>query len=780
MSNQTAPSEQFKNEEIHLQDYLNVILRRRRTFAIAFSFLFLLVALYTFIKKPVYEASAVLHVKDEKTKTGILGELALSNVSPVDSEIEIIKSRTNAEAVVKRLHLDWQVSKRSEGLVFKLLDFTSTEKEPEYLVELTGADTYSVRNADGAVVGTGKSGQLMQGKGVNLLINELKGKEKDQFRLELLPFNDTVNDFREVVKAVEVGKKTSIIRISYTDTDPVEARDVVNNLVQAYLDKTVALKSEEASRTVEFVETQLKGVREELDKAEGSLQGYKTSAGVVKLDTEAEELIKKFSETEKERAGVILQKKQIEFALASLKEAQRKGSTYSPAIMRDDPLVAGMATRLAELELQKGALLSDYTKEHPAVRTIQSQIEEQQRKLQATYETSRNNFAKQEIEISRRIALYEVKLKQFPTAERELVRLTRVAKVNGDIYTFLLQKHEEARIAKASTISNINIVDPAITPDRPIKPRKAKNLVLGLLVGCMFGVGLAFFHDYMDDTIKEGDEAKRITGFPILGTIPHIPHDHEGDEGLAETLITYHEPKSSAAEAFRTLRTALHFAGVGREGKTILLTSCYPGEGKTTISTNLAIIQAQTSARVLLMGCDLRRPSLHNMFRSERSPGLSEVLAGDAELAKVIRVTNGVGIDYISAGVLPPNPAELLGSERMVAVMSQLRDSYDFIVIDAPPMLAVADAQVLTPLADLVIVVIEAGRVPRKAGEHMRELLRSTSAHVAGVVINDRTGRGFEYYGSYGYRYGYGYYGDEAVSEKKVWWKRIFRPGKLS
>ncbi|PIP08336.1 MAG: protein tyrosine kinase, partial [Syntrophobacteraceae bacterium CG23_combo_of_CG06-09_8_20_14_all_50_8] len=497
------PSTPAPREETHLYDYLGVILRRRTTFALAFLAVFLGVALYTFTMKPVYEASATLHVKEEKGKGGLMDELSLNMYNPINAELEILKSRTNAEQVVKRLHLDWQIEKKSEGLTFRLLDFSSTAEEPLYHVELTGAGAFTVKDNDGNLVGRGQTGLLMQGKGVTFLLDKLNGWTGDRFRLALLPFNDTVEALQEEIKATEVKRATNIILVSYSSTDPVQARDVVNTLVQVYLEQAVGFRTEEASRAAGFVEGQLQGLHGELDSSEKNLQLYKSSSGVIKLDSEAEELIRKVSETEKGRAEVTLQKKQVEFALTALKDAAWKGTAYSPSVLRDDPLVAGLAAKLSELEVQKRALLTEYTEAHPAVKAAQEQIEEVQKKIQSTYETSLNNIAKRERDITQQLAGYEQGLRNLPEAERDLARLTRISKVNADIYTFLLQKREEARIAKASTISNINIVDPAITPGRPVKPQKSKNLLLGFLVACMLGVGLVFFREYMDDTIKD-------------------------------------------------------------------------------------------------------------------------------------------------------------------------------------------------------------------------------------------------------------------------------------
>ena len=780
---QTASSpHRPQHPEVHLQDYLNVLFRRRTIFLGSTAAVFLAMALYSFLTKPVYQATATLHVKDEKMRGSVLGDLALNSVNPIDAELEILKSRSNAENVVRRLHLDWRLSKRSPGMKLRLLEFTSSAQEPSYEITLTGTATYSIKDASGTLVGSGTSGTLLSTPGFTLLLDGLTGRPGDSCRLDLLPFNATAADVRKTIKASEVGKKTNVIDISYESTDPEKARDVVNTLVQVYLDQTIAFKTEEANRTVTFVEEQLKGVRNELDNAEKNLQTYKTSAGVVQLNEEAQNLIRQLSDVERQRVDVTLQKKQVEYALASLKEARQRGHVYSPAVMRDDALVGSMSTKLAELEVQKRALLAEYTDSHPSVRIVQGQIDELLKKIQATYETGLKNLTKQEANIGQQLARYEGDLRKLPAAERDLAKLTRITTVNAGIYTFLLQKHEEARIAKASTISNINIVDPAITPEKPIKPNKRKNLLLGLLLGLMTGIGLAFFIDYLDDTIKDADEAKRILGLPILALIPYISTGADADQDAATATISHHEPKSHVAEAFRSLRTSVHFSAISQEKKVILITSTFPGEGKSTVAANYAITLAQTGDRVLIMDCDLRRPTVHEKFKHNRIPGLSELLTGDVGSVDAIHDSGIANLHILGAGTIPPNPAELLGSAEMGALLQKLRVEYDHIVIDAPPLLAVTDAPVLTAISDLVLLVFEPGKVPAKIATRVREILASIKAPVAGIVVCDRSSvdesYGY-YYGKYGNRYGYAYgYSQESPEHGKPWsWlKRICRP----
>jgi len=790
----SAPRPQGE-EEIDLFNYVAVMLRRWKIFALAFCIVFIGVALYTFLMKPVYEASALLRVKDDKGKVDLLSQLSLSTSTPINAEIEILKSRTNAEHVVKDLHLNWRVEKKSEGLTFKILEFSSNAKEPVYRIKMTDADTFNVMDDDGDLITQGKAGVLVRKNGFSLLLNDLKGRNGDSFQLTLAPFGDQVESLQMGIKAVEQGKQTGVLRVSYTSTSPIKARDIVNTLVRAYLEQSVTFKSEEANKAVGFVEEQLQGLSGELDKSEKNLQTYKSSSGVIKLDTEAEELIKKLAEMEKSRAEIVLQQNQVRFALDALKNAMRTGNIYTPAAMNTDPLIAGMAAKLSELEVQKRALLTDYTESHQAVKSVQSQIEGMQKKILATYETGLSNLVRQQETIARQLAGYEGKMRNLPEAERDLARLTRLTKVSADIYTFLLQKHEEVRIAKASTISNINIVDPAIIPNQPIKPKKALYLLLGLIVGLALGIGLAFFQEYLDDTIKNADEAKRATGLPLLAVIPHIsgaePKLNGSVPAAPDQLISQSEPKSIVAEAFRSLRTSLHFSAINREKKIMLVTSTFPGEGKSTISANLAAIISQTGVRVLIVDCDLRRSSLHDKFGQSKTPGLSEHLTGDVTFEEVKRDTGIPGLDLITAGTTPPNPSELLGAEVMRQFLLTQRENYDYIIIDAPPVLAVTDAPVLTAVADIVILTMEAGRVPVKAAQHMRETLVNVHAPVAGLVLNDKTGKGESYgyyggryyrygkgksygYGGYGYGYGYGSDDEKSKSHKKVyWWTKI-------
>lgn len=773
MTMKSIPSSTNQTHEVHFQEYLGIILHRRITFLAVFCTVFFAVALFTLNLKPVYEASTTLHVRAAGGGKGELFEgMVATRQNPIDSEIEILKSRTNAEQVVKRMHLNWNVSKKSRGISFKITDFATTVPGNVYRIELTGTDSFKVAGSDNKQFGDGKSGVLFQSGELRLLLDNIKGQQGDSFRLSIAPLDDIANSLKNSVKANEVGSRTNIIRLSYSDIDPVKAKDVVNTLADVYLEQSVDIKIQEATKSVDFIEKQLNSVRGDLDNAEKNLQEYKSAVGLVKLDGEAEELVRKLSDIEKDRAKINLQKKQVDVALVSQRDALKKGKVYSPAGLKDDPGVALLATKLSDLEIQKRGLSSDLTDSHPHVKNIQGQIDEIQKKLIAIYETNQKNLAIQESAILQNMSRYEKRLKQLPQAERDLARLMRHVKVNADIYTFLLQRHESARIVKASTISNINVIDPAIEPRSPIKPNKKKNLLLGILLGAMLGVGIAFFQEYLDDTIKDPESARRDLGLPVLAVIPLIPKKDRKSSSRLGTLITQLEPKSPVSEAFRALRTGVHFSAINRNKKIILMTSTFPGEGKSTVISNLAVTLVQTGARVLLLDCDLRRPALHDVFGHSQLPGLSEILAGDSTFESVIHNTGIKGLDLISAGTTPPNPSELLGSGQMADLLVSMQQHYDHILIDAPPVLAVTDAPLLTAHCDVVLVTIETGRVPVKAVRRMIEMLVSVKAPVAGIVINDKADKSREQYGYYSYSYG-DYGNDNEATRDNPWWRNL-------
>jgi tyrosine-protein kinase Etk/Wzc len=711
----------------------------------------------------------------------MLQELGMGEENTLTTEIEVLRSRTVAEKVARRMNLEWQIVENDEGLEVTIEEFSVNEPLPGLIVSLVDAQNYQVSDLSGRVLGKGQSGELLSFNGVNLLLTITKGAAGQRIVVERLPMDVIAAQIIDNLDVAEMGKGSNILRVSSQGTDPGHVRDVVNIVTEVYREMNVVGKTQEAGKTVDFISQQLNGLQNVLDFSEQQLQEYKVQTGLTTLGPEGNSLVQKLVELEQRQAEMKLKRQRVESAISIIAAAIRSGGPLTVPTIEDVPSITESAAKLADLDAQKKGMLIDYTSSHPAVVDVQEQINRVREALLSTYQAIHQELLLSERDLARTITGFDAQLENIPEAELELAKRTRVNTVNAELYTFLLQKQQEARIAQASTISNVQIVDPAVTPKVPIKPNKKKNLALGLILGLMLGIGLAFLLDYMDQTIKTSEDVKEKLGLNVLGIIPRIPFADEDARLPRKRLVTTLAAKSPVVESFRALRTNLNFLTAKQKHKIIMVTSSLPDEGKSTISGNLAVVLSQTGAKVLLIGCDLRRPQLFEMFGMKNEPGLVNLLMDDDQHA--IRHLTNPRMDFLPAGSIPPNPSEILDSARMARLLDKVRAHYDYVVLDAPPVLPVTDAQILAPKVDINLVVLEPCRVPEKAALQMVESLRAVDARIAGVILNDKSGRGFKYYGNYNYygnKYYRGYYGEdlEVAGEgvlvagfKKAWQK---------
>jgi capsular exopolysaccharide synthesis family protein len=336
----------------------------------------------------------------------------------------------------------------------------------------------------------------------------------------------------------------------------------------------------------------------------------------------------------------------------------------------------------------------------------------------------------------------------------ELARLENNLAQYRDSYAALLSSYESIRVTEASRLSNVIIVEPAEVPDEPVSPRTLLNTVLAAVVGLMLAVGVIFLVEYLDDTVKTDEDVERELALPTLGNIARIDSVKEpGDH-----LVSIRHPRSPISEAYRVLRSNIRFAWVSNPESALLVTSAEPGEGKTTTAANLAIVMAQTGKSVILVDSDLRRPTLHKLFELQNNEGLTDLLVnGGLTPAEALRPTGVDGLHLLTSGELPPNPAELLGSDSMRDLVHRLEELVDLVVLDSPPVLAVADASILGALAGGAVMVVQAGETRSEACRRGKEALENSGVKVLGVVLNSLSRRR----GSYGYYYHYHHYYSE-------------------
>ncbi len=421
--------------------------------------------------------------------------------------------------------------------------------------------------------------------------------------------------------------------------------------------------------------------------------------------------------------------------------------------------------------------------------TLTGRIHDLEVQLRAIASTYLEGVTNQVRSLDATLARFGTQLEQIPAKEVQFARLKRQTSVLEQIYTLLQTRLKEAEIAEAVEDPSVRVVDPAIRPQEPIKPRGMLNVALALVLGGIVGVGVAFIREYSDTTVHTREDVAEATGAPVLGIIPTIRWDgvhsrmrRNGGRtrtpgvaatGLEQRLVTGHDPSNPVSEAYRSLRTNITFLRPDHAPRTLVFSSPTPGEGKSTSAANFAITLAQQGRSVLLVDADLRRGVLSAVFGLPREPGLSNVLLGAVsaeQAARTVDLGDSGAIDLLSSGTIPPNPAELLGSTNMRTLLAALTERYDAVILDSPPLNLVTDAAVLGTNTDGVVLVARASVTPKQALSFASEQIRNVRATLLGSVLNDvdyrRDAKYYGGYGSYGYAYQHYYGGQEEEGEK--------------
>ena len=722
---------------VPLYDYLRIFYRSRWLIISTFLATIIAATIFSFVVNPIYEAKTTLMIeKDGGMRRSLFGITGfIERETEINNQVEILKSRSLAEEII-------------EGLQ------NAPERERFDFFKAT---------ADGV-------------------------SEDDL--VEVLRDNLTIEPLRD----------TDIIEIKFRAGSPWEAAYIANAYANRYYQLDLEVSRGEITEVRQFLKEQLSNIQGSLQDSEEALRQFKEREKVAALPEEIEALVQQladfeglYNEAETSRDAA---QKRLDYMEREL--AKAKSTMVEDITQVSSPLIQELREDIAALEaIRAGFIAKGYTEDFDKMVEIQSQIEKTKSKMkeEATKLVSRelapeNPLSYSENLIDRILSLqievsslnakaqalrdvvqsYEVKLQALPEKSLQLARLERATKVNENIYLMMREKFEEARITEAGQIGMVRVIDKAKEPQRPIRPKKSLNLVLGAVIGLGLGLGITLLLDYADDSLKSIEEVERHTGLRVLGSIPQIkisektkarkrtPNTSEEQEirKIASRMVTHFEPKSPVSEAYRTFRTNIQFAQLEQPPQTLLVTSAGPSEGKSTTVANLAITMAQMGTKTLLVDADLRRPVLHSIFEYDKTLGLTDVLLGKDELDKVLHELAVKNLSLLCCGTLPPNPSELLGSQAMKRLLKELRAKFEVILFDSPPVLAVTDAAVLGAQTDGVILVISAEETTRKAENRAKALLENVRAQILGSVLNNVKVEGR--YGSYYHYYYYHYY----------------------
>jgi polysaccharide biosynthesis transport protein len=715
--------------EPHLLDYV-IILRKHQWMVLTFLLTVVtVVTIASFKMRPVYEAAARVEVDKENQSTQMFSD---SNAYEVYEDMDAY-----LETQTKILE--------SETLALQTIRSMDLERYPEFGGE--GPNIISRATTEGA---TRRPAIL------SAFLGRLSVRRVPNSRL---------------------------IEVKFDAQDPQLAAQIVNTHLQNYIEENFRSKYDATTQASSWLSAELEELRIKVEKSEDARIAYERENQIWQIDAKQDITSQKLADLSKALtdAQTDLAQKEALYRMASSGNIEALAQGASNGVLQD------LQRKKSDLDEQYADAVNLYGPNFPKVQRLAAQIkavnDDQQKAEHIVLETIQQEYetARSHVELLQQ-QLDQQKVEANDMAEK-LVQyniLQHDAESNKQLYDGLLQKLKEAGITAGLRSSNIRIVDPALAPSIPSRPQKARNIMLAFLVGLVGGIGLAFFREYLDNTVKSPDDVESLTGLPSLAVVPTLPGSNgsqghssrlvEGDVPLTASnpkveVLSYAQPKSQISEAFRALRTSLLLSQAEHPPQVILVSSALPREGKTTASVNLAVTLAQLGDRTLLMDADLRKPGIRRALNLSigKERGLSSYLAGVSTLDEVCIPHPAIdNLVAMTTGPIPPSPADLLSSHRMSEAIGELRRRFKFIVIDSPPILAATDAVILSAQVDGVLLVVRSGETPKEAFTRCRNLLAAVKSRLLGVVLNAVDTSAPDYYYSYRYYpYAYGY-GEDA------------------
>lgn len=691
------------------------ILIDHRWLIIGITLLFSVVSMvYVIFATPVYQSDALIQVEN-KAGNAILSDLSqmISNndSSTSSTEIELIQSRMVVGKTVDDLGLDTIVSVKRFPILGRAWEQLISEKEPKIALsrlnvredligsqmELKIVDKNNyILSADDTEILKGQVGTLATSDYASLLVTDIDAAPETIFFVEKVHKINAINTVLKALTVVDKGKDTGVLNLSYLSTDPVQGKKVLQSISNNYLLQNVERKSEEAAKSLAFLKEQLPIVRESLDTAENKLNLFRQQNSSVDLSLEAKSMLDTIVSTE---------------------------------------------SQLNELTFKEAEISKLYTKEHPAYRAL---LEKRK-----TLETERGNLNK--------------KINGMPKTQQEIIRLTRDVDAGKEIYMQLLNKQQELSITKASTVGNVRVVDPAITQIKPVQPRTLLIIIIATILGLLISVSIVLLKTMLHKGIESPEQLEQ-EGINVYASIPfsewqqkkdretfvHYKKRHQPGKG---NLLSTENPADLAIEAIRSLRTSLHFAMLEAKNNVLMISGASPNIGKTFVSINLAAVIAQTGQRVLIIDADMRKGYSHSLLGFEGTNGLSDILAGKIGIESSIKKTDIEGMDFISRGQVPPNPAELLMTSRFGDLVDWATKNYDLVLIDTPPILAVTDAAIIGHHVGTSLMVARFAMNTVKEIEVSMRRFEQNGIEVKGIILNAVERRATNYYDYYQYEY---------------------------
>ncbi|WP_312954498.1 polysaccharide biosynthesis tyrosine autokinase [Stutzerimonas nitrititolerans] len=687
---------------------------------------------YALLATPVYMASAMIQIEPKNGLPSLSDVVnATPAVSPAQTEISLLKSRSVVGGAVESLNLDINIQPHyfpliggfmarrfepseegelgwypagfgsyawgGEQLKITQLSVPENMHSEELTLEALDTNGFILRDPDGEVVVQGPVGEEMVMGDYSITVAELVARPGTTFSVIKSRTYNTTEDYQNRLAAGERGKQSGIINVTLEDPDPAKAILVLEEVAQRYVDQNVARNAAEATKSLEFLSEQVPAVRKKLDAAQTALNKYQTGNRSVDISAETQSVLDRIVDLEKQ---------------------------------------------ISEQNLKRTEMERRFTRQHPNFQALINQI---------------NQLQGQKEELEKQIGT-------LPSTQQELLRLTRDVEVASETYAMLLNKTQELDIIRAGTVGNVQIIDHAAADiENPVKPNKPLIVIAAMLLGGILAVAFVYVREALKRGVENPEDIERV-GIPVYAAIPFSEKqgllekrlaNFKRDKSSASYLLAINDPADLATEAMRSLRTSLHFAMIEAKNNILMITGPSPMVGKSFVTTNLAAVIAQSGKKVLLVDADMRKGYLHKVMRCQSEKGLSDILSGRITLFDAIQKTQLNNLHVIAHGQLPPNPSELLMHENFSRFVKEISGMYDLVIFDTPPILAVTDAALVGGQAGTTLMVTRYGTNGVKEIEFAKRRLEQNGLLVKGVIFNavERKASTYSEYGYYQYEY---------------------------
>jgi succinoglycan biosynthesis transport protein ExoP len=769
------------DNEVHLLDYWRAIRKRLWLVFGIIALVTMMAVVYVARKPDFYEAQARVQVDLEDTGSPVNNTRPL--YGPTDDPIYF---NTQLQILV------------SPGLMRRVVRTLDLEHNPDFF-KGNSAQRQSTWQTFVRMVGLGNKQQDAAPKTVDQLplttsVAQATAREDLNEAKRLAPYVNNILSGLKVEPVKETRgyyKETRLIDIKFTHTAPEVTAKVVNAIAETYVFSNLEKRTEANSTTGDFLQKRIAELQQQIRTAEERLVNYAKNNQIISLDPNQNTVVERLSGLNRQLLEAENDRKTAEAAYNAAKAPDAANALADDGAKQTNEI----ETKLVDLRQKRALLLVDATEEAPEVKEVDQQIGELDRQLKelrsrksATLLTNLQTRYQQTLEREQSLRQAFEQQRAQTLSQNEAAINYRIIQqeieTNKSLLNGLLQGAKENDVVLAGKPNNISIVDYALTPDSPVGPNRARTVIAAFFLSIGLGLGLALFFEYLDDTVHSTEEVERVLHLPALAVIPSVgsatrrrvlpgahrttalqKHSNGNGNGATNTeLLMNVDGRSPLAEAYRHLRTSVLLSTAGRAPKSLLVTSSLPGEGKTTTAVNTAISLAQTGAGVVIIDADMRRPRLQRIFDMQGQEGLSSILSSDTsedEMLAMIRNDEASGLSVLTSGPIPPNPAELLGSDQMRRLLAALQAKYTHVVIDSPPVSSFTDGVLISTMVDGVLLVVHGGKSSRHIVRRSKQLLNDVGAKILGVVLNNVSLQSHDYYYYQSY-YGQKYYEKEA------------------